>query len=140
MVDEDESWRDLCAWLSDNGASGLDGAACSVAPATFNMVRVPCVALVARVGNAVDRESSLTPPSWRFSYRPARRYSRVNADVPECRVPLSQGEQRLRGLAATRDVQVGDTLVSIPLYCTLIAEEVRAHTLDASLDHPPSGR
>jgi hypothetical protein len=62
MVDEDESWRDLCAWLSDNGASGLDGAACSVAPATFNMVRVPCVALVARVGNAVDRESSLPHP------------------------------------------------------------------------------
>ena len=49
----------------------------------------------------------------------------------------SQGGERLRGLASTRDVLAGDILVSIPLYCTLIAEEVWPAPSNASLDPPP---
>ena len=35
------------------------------------------------------------------------------------------GGETISGLAALRDLRVGDVLLSIPTYCALIAEEVR---------------
>lgn len=49
----------------------------------------------------------------------------VGERVVEPRMFEMPGGERIRGMGALKDVEEGEILMSIPIYCTMIADEVR---------------